>query len=709
MDSNRSTKRRRIQLACDPCRFRKTGCDGHRPYCTSCASRGWQDRCKYQEEPAPSSTLTLASLDRRLRRLETAAAAPRVQQVHVSSGTSSSDAVSLAPGSHSSETIPMIQTLVSSRSPCRPDDDLPHRASATSNLSFVQQVSAIVRSTNGQPADGREDARNCGTPFPMGFSVPYDDARERQHHSTMDLVLPTRPVADHLLGCYWDLVHPTMPLLHRPTFTAAYQRLWQPIADDATAARGERQIPSHDVLFHALLNMVLALGSHRNEGFAPAEREQQIRQFYQRSLALVSVESVDTSSLELVQLFLLRSLHLLYTPYADRCWATAGVAFRVAHALGLHLNSATAVLNQLDREMRRRVWHCCVLVDWMTSVSFDRTPALSAFSSVPRPALVDDEYLSTSGEGRQPPETPSRLAFFSSALDIMVMRENVRHRSEQSRSRSPSTAGTNHRGYSGSELGATVDAIADFDRFLMNLPDHLRTDRPQKTYGRENDQCFRLQAETLKARLMYIRLGVLRPLMVAGAKRWSSGGCGGDLDLSLAGPKQRLFMDLYGMCISTAHEALEWMHGRLEGVHRTSPWHTLYYTFAAATVLVAATLCSPPLKAALDDDPFKASWDRAMDIFAYHKGRVSSAEKGMEALETFKAYVAQQERGDQASTPFAAPSTIPVHSQGTPAVSNPSLFDVSFAEVPSQDWEDIVGVVPMDYAWFVSQGLFDQG
>jgi hypothetical protein len=65
-----------------------------------------------------------------------------------------------------------------------------------------------------------------------------------------------------------------------------------------------------------------------------------------------------------VQLMLLRGFYLLRTPHADRCWITAGIAFRVAQAVDLQSATTTAASNQLDREMRRRVWYNCVLLDW---------------------------------------------------------------------------------------------------------------------------------------------------------------------------------------------------------------------------------------------------------------------------------------------------------------------------------------------------------
>lgn len=52
-----SRRRRRAQLACNPCRVRKTGCDGRRPTCTSCRMKGIENQCGYQEKMPPASGL----------------------------------------------------------------------------------------------------------------------------------------------------------------------------------------------------------------------------------------------------------------------------------------------------------------------------------------------------------------------------------------------------------------------------------------------------------------------------------------------------------------------------------------------------------------------------------------------------------------------------------------------------------------------------
>ncbi|RKK76945.1 hypothetical protein BFJ68_g17206 [Fusarium oxysporum] len=54
-------------------------------------------------------------------------------------------------------------------------------------------------------------------------------------------------------------------------------------------------------------------------------------------------------------------------------------------------------------------------------------------------------------------------------------------------------------------------------------------------------------------------------------------------------------------------------------------------TFGAASTLLAASLC-PDLEVNLDFDPAKTSWERALQIFEFHKSHVESAAKGIEAL-----------------------------------------------------------------------------
>ncbi|GFF41003.1 transcriptional activator protein acu-15 [Aspergillus udagawae] len=65
--SNMAKTRKRLALACDTCRSRRVKCDGQRPYCTPCRTRGLD--CFYQqlpESPATKVETELANVNQRL-------------------------------------------------------------------------------------------------------------------------------------------------------------------------------------------------------------------------------------------------------------------------------------------------------------------------------------------------------------------------------------------------------------------------------------------------------------------------------------------------------------------------------------------------------------------------------------------------------------------------------------------------------------------
>jgi hypothetical protein len=372
--------------------------------------------------------------------------------------------------------------------------------SGASNSSFVQQVASVIGSNF-------EHVDKTGTG--IGGS----------RHSTNDfnvnnLVLPPRHLADSILKCYEDLFHPVYTVLHYPMFTAAYDQLWQPAS---TLTRNHNV--TQDIVFYSTLNIVLALGCQLNEALSEAEREDLASEFFKRSVRQVSLDDLGTPSLQIVQLLLLRGFFLLYTPDFDRCWITVGAALRVAQAVGLQSAGTTAATSQLDREMRRRVWHICVQLDWyfissvcqvcknyievlillrLTSIFFERPPALSRDSPVPLPTLIDDEYLSETGEGQQPRNLPSRLELLVYGTKLINIREKLPTNEVQN-------TPFGKRRFSGQDTDPTLQLMTELDRFVETLPYHLRADHASDhsrfvlpASGSAN--CFNLQTRVLEAR-----------------------------------------------------------------------------------------------------------------------------------------------------------------------------------------------------------------
>lgn len=240
-------------------------------------------------------------------------------------------------------------------------DDPVDSTRATDHSMFMRDAMSAVISEdqNANPTQSLLPERVV--PNLIGFSVEtFDPSFGVFDRRT--IILPTQSIADDLVRWYWRHVHTIFPILHRPTFEAQYQTLWSSdthFAPSGGANNGE------ELVFHAILNMVMALGCRRHEAMSQSGRDFHADQYYERSQRLISVDTLDASSLSLVQLLLLRTLFFYFTTRADRCWIMFGAAVRMAVGIGLHTpGPRKGNVSQLDREMRRRVWHCgCYTID----------------------------------------------------------------------------------------------------------------------------------------------------------------------------------------------------------------------------------------------------------------------------------------------------------------------------------------------------------
>ncbi|KAF9877422.1 transcriptional regulatory protein [Colletotrichum karsti] len=676
-------KRRKTQLACNPCRTRKSGCDGVRPVCSTCKSRGLQQQCAYQESVLhASSRPTLSELQRRLERLE---GSPLPQDASPVAG-------SPIPGSGSPEStmLPPISALKerSSLNPQRQNDSLTRNDDETiygpsSNISFLRQVTLAAdphQKDNQEPNDHEDEAADSA-PTVLGFSTAQPRSPDPLPEPIM---LPERWLADSLMSSSWEFVHPVFPILHRPSFIASYEALWQP-------SKGRPKRDPKDVVFHATLSIVLALGSQRTEQISNAEQEDLADRFYKQSVKLISVDTLDHSSLQVVQLLLLRGVYLHYTSYADRCWNTVGVALRVAQGLGLHNEGDKATeTNQVKREMRRRVWHCCITLDRLTATTFGRPVLLSRKHSVPAPAAIDDEHLSETTEAAQPLNRPSYLAFFVHSLQLFDLLNEI-----LAKFYTDGDHALEHRAHA---LNDVLQLSSKLDDLNDELPIYLREDSSLEGFSEDVRCCLQMQANILKSRVLWIRLLLLRPLLLAEARQ------------TTRAPRTSLdsstLRDSFGhaaniLCVTTAHGVLQELHGKLGSVRQNSAWHVLLFTFAAASTLVVATLC-PGLDVSFDTEPTKTSWDRALTIFDFHKKHVSSASRGIEVLQKFRESVAAVPRRSKGGP--AEPPDAPIQEQGDallPFSSVPGMNQTPLA----QDFGDFLNSDLLNESWFNTQGI----
>jgi hypothetical protein len=250
-----------------------------------------------------------------------------------------------------------------------PETDVGYVHGGSSTISFVRSMIRAVNTT-----DPTNEIPTLQFAFGDG-AAPKSVSRVGQltgevHQNAF--ALPRRKAADSFVSSFFEFMHPVFPVLHKPSFLATYEKLWTP--DGGEDIDNEADHP----IFLATVNIVFAIGCHFSELNPPTIRTPLADQFYQQSRSFFTMDILDSPSLSVVQFLLLTGIHLQSTQYASRFWQTIGMAIRAAQELGLHLeNRNPGSEGQFSWEIRRRVWHTCVILDRYTSSSLPPGAGLS--------------------------------------------------------------------------------------------------------------------------------------------------------------------------------------------------------------------------------------------------------------------------------------------------------------------------------------------
>lgn len=223
-----------------------------------------------------------------------------------------------------------------------------------SYLQALRQVDHNTPTTLNRDMGLWQDMNTTATP--SGFQIS-------------DFSLPPRPLADHLLDCYWERIYCLYPFFHRPSFEQAYENLWgsakwpkPELPDLNIGLGGSFDSGTQSIVFHTALNAIFALSCHFSD-IPAGERETAAYSFFLRAKRFVGLDLLDTGTIGVVQTFLIVALLLQSTPYTDRCWNAIGLACRVGQGLGLHETTTQKSITPLEKEIRRRTWHGCVMMD----------------------------------------------------------------------------------------------------------------------------------------------------------------------------------------------------------------------------------------------------------------------------------------------------------------------------------------------------------
>jgi hypothetical protein len=158
--------------------------------------------------------------------------------------------------------------------------------------------------------------------------------------------LPPKQTADRLLGQYFNHVHLQFPILHKPSFSAEYEKVYQ----EGTIAGMRRG-------WGAVLFCVFACGTLHT---LDPNRLQDGKEYLTKGTAMMDFWQ-DELSVDQAKMAFLTSIFLTEINLISAAWIWLAGAARIAQDVGLHVE--TGPWPVVEREMRRRVWYSIYALD----------------------------------------------------------------------------------------------------------------------------------------------------------------------------------------------------------------------------------------------------------------------------------------------------------------------------------------------------------
>ncbi|UQC80587.1 fungal specific transcription factor domain-containing protein [Colletotrichum lupini] len=541
-------RRRKITLACEPCRERKARCDGGKPICSTCQRRSLAlEHCVYTVNNARTACSDdyTKTLHERIRKLEQACTSHGIdintlevtaQDAHGSAADNisptaartqdftaldaacamdtSDDQAAVAAaqlpspyssvgvdGSSEARRVTAMGTILA-------EDDLEDSPNNLAEPDFYGSSSAVAFLKEAYSAMNSVPTRvQPSTPFRSQQALPSLSTPSSLYADFDKFLLPPRPFADYLLQLYFQRVHYLYPVFHRPAFERAYESLWQPTTSTTAAAvaafeAGETDFrgvglgcsPGADattIVFHSALNSIFALACNFAD-LTCAEKAKSIEVFLLRSRKCLSVDLLEKNNLGVVQTLLLCGLVFQGTPFPDRCWNAVGIACRIAQGLGLHMDVVAA------RDMGAGLGAegeggFTLEMDvrqrtWQGCVIIDTLVSMTFGRPTVTSNLSANELLSRSHSGAGQSLEQPKLEFITQSFKLSLILENILSQVYQAwRNRYPAqraSCGTRGGGGGGGIGGLSFDAIVELDSKLTDFEDLVP---PLLSWGGESE------------------------------------------------------------------------------------------------------------------------------------------------------------------------------------------------------------------------------
>ncbi|KAH2160874.1 hypothetical protein KXW33_004345 [Aspergillus fumigatus] len=198
---------------------------------------------------------------------------------------------------------------------------------------------------------------------------------------------PAQTVADQLVDEYFQVVHPSFPIIGKLVFLRQYRSFYS----SPHVRPGKRWL--------AVLNLVFAIGarcSRYSQGDNGGVTDDETLYFSRAwRLSMSDIALLDHPNLQQVQVEGLTSFYLLSVGQVNRSWRICGISLRSAVTMGLNLRSESNTIAHVSKETRYRVWWSLFMLDISLCVMTGRPPSSSdEFCTTPPPLPFKEEDFS---------------------------------------------------------------------------------------------------------------------------------------------------------------------------------------------------------------------------------------------------------------------------------------------------------------------------
>lgn len=558
------------------------------------------------------------------------------------------------------------------------DENAPEQFRQSNARSFMNLIRGLI--DQDKPGSQSHDSQTSASSPPRQPHARKAPGRRRRR--LPDYALPSRSQADHLMLVYSQLAASLYPFVDLEQVQTMYQRLWtgEDLGDDG-------------LTFLCMVNVIFGIACNLDSSLAPNERVSSANRFYTRAQDLLQFDIVEQRSILSVQCFLLLGQYLQSTNNPQQCWIYVGFAIRIAQSLRLDIPSTSAKEPPARREILRRLWHGCVLLDQALSMTFGRSAMITSKASVAVPLpLPHPENIQCQCHATYITDSSTvDFHFFIETLGLYrLMNEtlNTLYSSDSMEDDGDNLSVVYFGSLGAKAVGSLLEVDHRLSCWYRGLPIHLRL-------GPESMQVSSHERHriVLYIRYTHVKILLFRPIL---ARYCSAKTLHGVIATSVTDSlPNKIALQFSVACIRAALNTIGCFDQALSGkdighVDDLLPawWYSIFYVYTAATVLVAARL-SPSILAEVTELAVSEAWDKAIHILSRYQAYTNLARRCATALSLLSNQVLQQEHRPQSrSTPNA--SHLLPNSMTDPNVqSSQSLFrstTVNQTPIHTDDW-----------------------